>query len=130
MARLPLAEAKAKRLRALSTSGGVIAALAIDQRQSLRRMMADAAGVLPEQIQDSQLSEFKTAVTNALTFHASAVLLDPEYGIPASYARAPGCDLLLAYEMDGYDNPRPHQDAGLTAAPFRAPPARPGRRRN
>ncbi len=87
----------------------MIAALAIDQRKSMRHMIADAAGVAPEHIQDAQLSEFKTSVTKALTPHASAVLLDPEYGLPASHVRATGCGLLLAYEMDGFENPRPHK---------------------
>jgi tagatose 1,6-diphosphate aldolase len=110
---LPLSEAKAKRLKSLSTPDGIIAALAIDQRKSMRRMIADAAGKPIEQITDAHLIEFKSAVTQALTPHASAVLLDPEYGIEAASKRAPGCGLLIAYEMDGYENPRPHKMLAL-----------------
>ena len=39
-----------------------------------------------------------------LTKHASAILLDPEYGLPASKHRN-GKGLLLAYEKTGYDAP-------------------------
>jgi tagatose 1,6-diphosphate aldolase len=38
-----------------------------------------------------------------LTRHASAILMDPEYGLPALEQRAPGTGVLLAYEKTGYD---------------------------
>ena len=60
------------------------------------------------------LEEFKTLVTDVLTKHASAILLDPEFGLPASKHRN-GKGLLLAYEKTGYD------------ATDRRPPARPAR---
>jgi tagatose 1,6-diphosphate aldolase len=53
------------------------------------------------------MTEFKTAVVKVLTPHASAILLDPEYGLPSSKARAGNCGLLLAYELSGYDNTQP-----------------------
>jgi tagatose 1,6-diphosphate aldolase len=34
------------------------------------------------------MAEFKTAVTRILTPHASAILLDPEYGLPALQQKA------------------------------------------
>ena len=110
---MPLSEAKRERLNALSTSTGVIAALAIDQRKSLRRMIAEAAGCDLQRIEDARLAEFKSAVTKVLTPETSAVLLDPEYGIEASKLRAKNCGLLVAYEMDGYENPRPHRMLAL-----------------
>ena len=42
-----------------------------------------------------------------LTQHASAILLDPEWGIPASKRRAKDSGLLLAYEKTGYDATTP-----------------------
>jgi tagatose 1,6-diphosphate aldolase len=104
---------KLRRLRAISDSRGVIAAVAIDQRRSLRRLLAGAAGVAEDSVPDAQLADFKAAVTAALTPQASAVLLDPEYGLDAAPLRAPGCGLLLTYEADGYDNPRPHRMLAL-----------------
>ncbi|HEY7389673.1 MAG TPA: tagatose 1,6-diphosphate aldolase, partial [Bryobacteraceae bacterium] len=50
---------------------------------------------------------FKTIVTRVLTPHASAILLDPEYGLEAAAARAKNAGLLLAYELSGYDNSQP-----------------------
>ena len=53
------------------------------------------------------MSEFKTAVTKILTPHATAILLDPEFGLDAAKARASNAGLLLAYEETGYDNSQP-----------------------
>jgi tagatose 1,6-diphosphate aldolase len=105
--------AKQQRLRALATQDGVIAALAVDQRKSLRKMIAAAAGKPLEEIPDSQLMEFKAAVTAELTGHCSAILLDPEYGRTAMGSRAPGCGLIATYESDGFENPRPHRMLAL-----------------
>jgi tagatose 1,6-diphosphate aldolase len=110
---LNISDAKARRLASLSTEEGVIAALAIDQRKSLRQMIADAAGVPLGDISDAQLGEFKSAVTRVLTRHASAVLLDPEFGSEAFTERAAGCGLLMTYECDGYENPRPNRMLAL-----------------
>src|SRR5690349_17234414 len=103
---------KKDRLDKLSNSRGVIAALAIDQRGSLRRMIAEAAAAPVDSITDAQLAEFKAVVTRALAPHASAVLLDPEYGLEATKT-INGTGLLMAYEMDGYDNPRPNKMLAL-----------------
>jgi tagatose 1,6-diphosphate aldolase len=46
---------------------------------------------------------FKESVSRILTPHASAILLDPEFGLPAAAQRAKGVGLLLAYEKTGYD---------------------------
>jgi tagatose 1,6-diphosphate aldolase len=53
------------------------------------------------------MEEFKSLVSEVLTRYASAILLDPEYGLPAAATRRPGSGLLLAYEESGYDNARP-----------------------
>ena len=47
-----IAALKSVRLQSLSTEKGVIAALAMDQRKSLRRLMAEAAGLALDQIGD------------------------------------------------------------------------------
>jgi tagatose 1,6-diphosphate aldolase len=53
------------------------------------------------------MEEFKSLVTEVLTPHASAILLDPEWGLPASKRRAKNAGLLLAYEKTGYDKTGP-----------------------
>jgi tagatose 1,6-diphosphate aldolase len=87
-------------LKAVSDKRGVIAAAAMDQRGSLRKSLAKEKGV--SEVPESALVEFKELVTEVLTQHASAILLDPEYGLPASKRRH-GKGLLLAYEKTGYD---------------------------
>ena len=94
-------------LKALSNAAGVIAAAAMDQRGSLQKSIAAAKGIDPKQVTDEMMSEFKIAVTKILTPHASAILLDPEYGLPAAKARSSNAGLLLAYEASGYDNTQP-----------------------
>jgi len=87
-------------LKAVSDKRGVIAAAAMDQRGSLKKSLAKEKGVAD--LPDSALEEFKILVTEVLTKHASAILLDPEFGLPASKKRN-GKGLLLAYEKTGYD---------------------------
>jgi tagatose 1,6-diphosphate aldolase len=104
---MQLSDGKIKHLNALSNKNGVIAAAAMDQRGSLRKAIASAKGVPQDQVSDDMMAEFKVAVSKVLTPHASAILLDPEFGIPASKVRAKNAGLLLAYEESGYDNTKP-----------------------
>ena len=98
---------KQKGLEAVSDSRGVIGAAAMDQRGSLKSAIAKEKGIDKKDVPAQMLEEFKTIVTRVLTPHASAILLDPEYGLPAAKARASNAGLLLAYENSGYDNTRP-----------------------
>ncbi|MBI5298792.1 MAG: tagatose 1,6-diphosphate aldolase [Deltaproteobacteria bacterium] len=98
---------KLKHMEKVANQKGVIAAAAMDQRGSLKKSIAKAKGVDPKEISWEQMAEFKTAVTKILTPHASAILLDPEYGIEAAKQRSKNAGLLLAYESSGYDNTGP-----------------------
>jgi tagatose 1,6-diphosphate aldolase len=98
---------KRLKLDLLSNSRGVIAAAAMDQRGSLKGAIAKGKGIEKSAVSDAMMAEFKQAVVSVLTPHASAILLDPEYGLEAAGHRAKGCGLLLAYERSGYDNTRP-----------------------
>ncbi len=104
---MSLSEGKLRHMKALSNDRGVIAAAAMDQRGSLQKSIAAAKGIDKKEVTDEMLAEFKTAVTKVLTPHASAILLDPEYGLPAAAARSKNAGLLLAYEATGYDNTQP-----------------------
>ena len=104
---MTISAGKLRHMKALSNSAGVIAAAAMDQRGSLQKSLAAAKGVDKKQITDEMMSEFKIAVTKVLTPHASAILLDPEWGLPAAKARSANAGLLLAYEASGYDNTQP-----------------------
>ncbi len=86
-------------LKAVSTPGGIIAAAAMDQRGSLQKSIAKDRG---GDASHTDLEQFKIHVTEVLTRYASAILLDPEFGLPAAKQRN-GKGLLLAYEKTGYD---------------------------
>ncbi len=98
---------KRKGLKAVSNERGVIAAAAMDQRGSLKSAIAKDKGIDKKAVTPEMMSEFKEAVARVLTPYASAILLDPEYGLPAAKQRAKNAGLLLAYENSGYDNTRP-----------------------
>ncbi|PYV58528.1 MAG: tagatose 1,6-diphosphate aldolase [Acidobacteria bacterium] len=91
-------------LKHVSNERGVIAAAAMDQRGSLQKALAKEKG---GEVNDTMMEEFKSLVTEVLTPHASAILLDPEWGLPASKRRAKNAGLLLAYEKTGYDKTGP-----------------------
>jgi tagatose 1,6-diphosphate aldolase len=100
---MKLTPGKLAGMKAVSDKRGVIAAAAMDQRGSLRKTLAKEKG---GEITDTMMEEFKSIVSEVLTLHASAILLDPEWGLPASKKRQKGTGLLLAYEQTGYDNTR------------------------
>jgi len=104
---MTLTPGKQKGLQAVSDSRGVIGAAAMDQRGSLKSAIAKEKGVDKKEVTSKMLEEFKTVVTRVLTPYASAILLDPEYGLPAARVRSKNAGLLLAYENSGYDNTRP-----------------------
>src|SRR5204862_2558767 len=97
---MKLTPGKLAGLKAVSNARGVIAAAAMDQRGSLKKALAKERG---SDVSDKDREEFKSLVAEVLTPHASAILLDPEWGIPASERRAKNAGLLLAYEKTGYD---------------------------
>ncbi|MDE1155072.1 MAG: tagatose 1,6-diphosphate aldolase [Acidobacteriaceae bacterium] len=96
---IKLTPGKLAGLKAVSDARGVIAAAAMDQRGSLQKSLAKERGA---EATGHDLEVFKTHVTDVLTRHASAILLDPEYGLPAA-KHLNGKGLLLAYEKTGYD---------------------------
>src|SRR5438874_7149163 len=101
---MKLTPGKLNGLKHVSNDRGVIAAAAMDQRGSLQKALAKEKG---GEVNDAMMEEFKSLVTEVLTPHASAILLDPEWGLPASKRRAKNAGLLLAYEKTGYDKTGP-----------------------
>jgi tagatose-1,6-bisphosphate aldolase len=81
----------------IATPGGVFAIIAMDQRNTLRRMFS-AVGI---DATDDDMVTAKTDVARALTPFASGTLFDPTYGVPAvtgTGALAETCGLLVASE--------------------------------
>lgn len=82
-------------LKTTSTADNIFAILAFDQRGSYRRM-------LPEGTPYETAVQIKREVVTALSPHASAVLLDPTYGLGPALDMAGTSGLLLALEESGY----------------------------
>ncbi|HDR7875089.1 tagatose-bisphosphate aldolase [Bacillus mobilis] len=101
---LSLKKNKLEALKRLSNENGVIGALAIDQRGSLKKMIANASD---QEIGDEGIITYKKLVSEELTPFASSILLDPEYGLPASKIRHQDAGLIMAYEKTGYDASEP-----------------------
>ncbi|WP_423799815.1 tagatose-bisphosphate aldolase [Neobacillus sp. SAB-20_R2A] len=97
---LKLTKNKQEALKRLSDENGIIGALAIDQRGSLKKMIASGS---KSPVGDEGIVRFKELVSQELTPYATSILLDPEYGLPAAKVRHPEAGLLVAYEKTGYD---------------------------
>lgn len=100
MTKIRMSRGKFEGINAVADANGIIAALAIDQRGSLQKAIGKAQGGTAT---DANLTEFKSVAVEVLTPYATAVLLDPEYGLEAVQRRAPGTGVFLAYEKTGYD---------------------------
>jgi len=105
-------------LDGIAAAGGTFAIVAMDQRNTLRRMFT-AVG---REGTDQQLRAAKADVARALTPLASGLLSDPTYGVPAiteAGALASDCGLLVAAEpaeRRSYEQePRTHRDPALNA---------------
>jgi tagatose-1,6-bisphosphate aldolase len=102
----------------IATDGHVFSIIAMDQRNTLRRMFT-AVGL---NASDDDLRTAKADVARVLTPAASGLLSDPTYGVPAitqAKALAPNCGLLVAAEPSQRRSyagePRTHRDPGLDA---------------
>jgi tagatose-1,6-bisphosphate aldolase len=107
-----------KNLDNIADDNGVFSIIAMDQRNTLRRMFT-AVGL---EGTDDELRSAKADVARALTPVASGMLLDPTYGVPAvtnAGALAPSCGLLIAAEPSARNTfngePRTHRDPALNA---------------
>jgi len=108
----------------IATDDGTFAIIAMDQRNTLKRMYA-AAGVADPT--DAELVGAKADVVSALRQSASAFLLDPTYGIPALAElddSGPMPGILVAAEPSARDSwegePRATRDPQQDAAWVRA----------
>lgn len=100
--KVKLKRGKFEGINACADRSGVIAALAVDHRGNLLKEIARSRGKNGIASAVDMLA-FKTAVTKTLAPYASAILLDPEYGLGAIASHSPGCGVMLAYEKSGYD---------------------------
>ncbi|HEY0168213.1 MAG TPA: hypothetical protein VGB75_14315 [Jatrophihabitans sp.] len=107
-----------KTLDDIAADNGVFSIIAMDQRNTLRRMFT-AVGL---DASDEDLRTAKADVARVLTPGASGILFDPTYGVPAvtqAGALAANCGLLVAAEPSERQTfngePRTHRDPALNA---------------
>ncbi len=103
----------------LSGPDGTFAIVAMDQRNTLRRMLT----AVDRPTDTDTMKAFKVDVVEALSPAATGVLLDPEFGVPAvreAGVMAAGCATLVAAEPPERDTwegePRAGRDPQRTAA--------------
>jgi tagatose-1,6-bisphosphate aldolase len=114
----PAAKVRTGTLDDIATDGHLFSIIAMDQRNTLRRMFT-AVGL---EASDEDLRTAKADVARVLTPAATGLLSDPTYGVPAiaeANALAPGCGLLIAAEPSErrtfQGEPRTHRDPALNA---------------
>ena len=85
-------------------TNGLYSMIAVDQRDSLRAMLAQS-GYVP--VTDDQMREFKVKVARALSPAASALLVDTDFALQPildADALAQGCDLIVAVDAISYES--------------------------
>ncbi len=83
-----------KDLKKLVNEKGILAIAALDHRGSLKKILATE--------DRDEIIEFKRQAVKSLGLQASAVLLDPEYGLEVLAEKPEEVGLLLALEESGY----------------------------
>ena len=91
---------RTKDLSRLVDKNGIYAAIAVDQRGALRKLLGT-------QDSEENLSLFKRLVAEVLTPYGSSFLVDPEFGLAAANKNAEDSGLILSYEQTGYDKAQP-----------------------
>jgi tagatose 1,6-diphosphate aldolase len=97
----------------LAGEGGAFTMVALDQRASLRRYLAECWS---RPIDDADLVAVKAEIVHELSPHASAFLLDPEFGAAQSVADGHlhrAAELIVTSEADGYEAVRDQRAAAL-----------------
>ena len=100
---MKLSIGKLRGLQQLSGEGDIFTMVAMDQRGSLKAMLNKEH---PDQVSWETMRDVKLDLASTFSRHASAVLIDPDFGVaPALAAGAISgrCGLLVAVEWSGYD---------------------------
>lgn len=92
-------------LRRLADPQGLFSMVAVDQRPPIVNLVARARGIEAEAVSFDDIVAVKALLTEALAPHASAMLVDPDFGLPAAtpYLR-PDRGLVITLEEHRYDD--------------------------
>ena len=92
-------------LRRLADSNGVFSMVAIDQRPPIQQCVARARGIKPADASFADIVQVKALLAQALAPHATALLVDPDFGLPAATPYLnPQRGLLITLEEHRYDD--------------------------
>lgn len=110
-----LSAGKIRRLQQLADGNGVFVICAMDHRGSLKKMLEEGGAT---NVGYRDIVDFKLDLCRALAPHASAVLLDPIYGVAQAIAAGvlpgrTGC--LVSMEESGYTGPSQARRSDLLA---------------
>ena len=106
---------KYRGLQQCATTQGALSVLAVDHRNNLRRALNPAD---PGRVSDAQMMAFKQQVAKVLAPAASAILLDPEVGLPPCIAAGVipgGVGIISAVEATGYTGDPAARESGILA---------------
>jgi tagatose 1,6-diphosphate aldolase len=86
---LPLNLGKMRGMQRMSNAAGHFTTVALDQRPPIAQMLAKQLGVAPAEVPFSDMVAAKRILVEELSSQASAMLLDPNYALPAALDRLP-----------------------------------------
>ena len=106
---MDLSAGKLVNLKRIADEAGRFKMMAIDQRGSLERVLAELLGKeRKETVED--MVRVKEVITRLLASYSTAILMDPIYGFPYSVSHLPShVGFLLAAEETGYEAAGPSQ---------------------
>ncbi|MFK7963459.1 MAG: tagatose 1,6-diphosphate aldolase [Burkholderiaceae bacterium] len=86
-------------LRRMATADGYFTMVALDQRPPIANLISSRRGIAVGEVTFDDMVAVKRVIAEGVADQASAVLLDPNYAIPASLARlSPSTGLVLTLE--------------------------------
>ncbi|HID94561.1 MAG TPA: tagatose 1,6-diphosphate aldolase [Candidatus Latescibacteria bacterium] len=101
---MEVSSGKRRNMQILADASGRFRMMAIDQRGSLKRMLAKVMDKPSDEVAYEDLAAVKKSVVKILSPYSSATLTDPVYGYPHCVQYIPrDVGLLLAYEETGYE---------------------------
>ncbi len=92
-------------LRRMATADGHFTMVALDQRPPIANLVAARRGIDAREVAFGDMVDVKRVIVDAVGAHASAVLFDPNYAIPAGIARlSPRTGLVLTLEDHRFED--------------------------
>jgi tagatose 1,6-diphosphate aldolase len=90
-------------LRRMADAQGLFAMVAVDQRPPIQQLVAQARGIAPDAVGFDDMVAVKALLTEGLAPGASALLVDPNFGLPAATAHLrPDRGLVITLEDHRY----------------------------